>query len=1839
MNPTIDIVRGELERLFTLEEMTQMSERLLGLAPSEVGGTTAKGSFALALTERCLDGDRIEALVDVILYSRKEVDPRVRDLGALFGQEELAPDQRFGPFVIRRTIGESARGIVYQALREDPGGVLEYAVKVLRREASRDRRAAHRFLTANRLIATIEHPGLPGRLEAGESDSGRFYVAYQHLDAQPLAARLARTGPVAFEDLRPILMGILEPLAAIHEAELVHGDLKSENILVSSRPGDPGATNVCLVDFGADRLRVRGVAPSGQSGLVDVYGSPKTIAPEVVRGRPADPRSDVYAFGAVVYELVTGKSVFDHESATDAAFAHLTRSPEPPSSRAPSGWVSREVDAFVMSLLQKDPARRPKNAAAVLEVLASMGRASTVVRATGTFPSEKLDALAARLLEAPRDLELSLTLENAALQGADPIRVGDAFGAAAAHVRGTDLEDVETKKALLYRAARIYDSSAGDKARAESVFAAIVNLDPHDEIALVALEDVRKALGKYEELVEMLLAKSQAAAPGAPRGRALAEIGRLYASELEDPDQAVVAFVQALCEEPRNDEYAAEIERLCGARSSAWAEQLESIAETLKTGALAPVDQVALLARAGGWYETKLGRADMALAAYQQVLAVDPTHDGASEGLTGIYRRAQQWPELVGVLLARADVTTNAPRARDLRAEAVEVLEMRLGDHDRARGIAMTVLADDPGHARACDAMVRIASQRGDFVTLARVLQNRADARRGQERAEALVKVAELHEQRLNDLAEATRSFEAVLAIDPANLSALKGLERIARQSGKYRELLEVLLRQIDVAATPRQKISLYERVAALHEAEFLDHEAAAEACCAILAIDGSHDGALTALARHYAAMQRWEQACVVYERHAGSTTEPGRRVELLLARARTLSEQIGSPDRAMRAYEQVLSIQPAHAGALEALAQLRETSGDAQAALSAIEALALKAATPQARAEQWMRAGRLLESRGDKDGAIERFKLACEANPHDPAAAAALRNAYAHRGNWLGVVALVERELHAADGDLARARLWGELAKVYHFKLVDPQSAEAAAKKSVELDGTNADGLMVLGDLAFESGRMGDAAKYYESLVGRSAALGKEDAVRILVRFIEAFGKTQPPSAASLPPAPLPRAALGAGPPSQPTLVSEAGSSPWMGEGALGRARSALATPESAPPPPVTNPRMMAAVEALKDLAPQDVDALARASSALFEFGDPKSAYRMHEELFKKYDGVLQGSERAEALYHLGESARRSGDLDAAIEPLREAIGIDPSNPRPYRALAKVYDERADWKSAVDVRRSRLQLALGNERFELLLEIGDLSFARLDDRERASKAYAEALEERPDDRKLLTKLMQLYSEEKNWGKVCDVVLRLADGVSDPRQRAKYMHTAATIASKHLGDDALSLDYYRRALDFDPTLEKALGEAIELHHAHGQHEQVERLLKTQLDQAKTSQDRDKIVRVLDQLGELYLKFLNEPDLAADAYEAAQAFDPDDRARAEKLAEIFAADPAQYLDKAVAAQSAILRKNPYRVESYKVLRKLYTEAKRADPAWCLCQALAILRIAEPDEERFYLKHRAESAAPAQATLDDAMWRHLAHWDLDPVITRIFATIQPTILRTRSRSLEELGFEEQYAVDTAMHPYPVSQTLYYAQGVLAMPPVLVFQNPSEPGALGIIHAQTPAIALGQAAFDSAISNQSLAFMAGRHLASFRPGFYVRHLVPTGTGLKAWLFAAIKLCVPQFPIAPDLAGQVTEAMGAMARDFGGSEKDKLASAVSKLLQTGGAIDLKKWVAAIDLTADRVGLLLAHDLQIATEGVRSTEDGSSVAVKERMKDIVLFSVSEEYFSIREKLRVSIDA
>src|SRR5207237_1186080 len=173
------------------------------------------------------------------------------------------------------------------------------------------------------------------------------------------------------------------------------------------------------------------------------------------------------------------------------------------------------------------------------------------------------------------------------------------------------------------------------------------------------------------------------------------------------------------------------------------------------------------------------------------------------------------------------------------------------------------------------------------------------------------------------------------------------------------------------------------------------------------------------------------------------------------------------------------------------------------------------------------------------------------------------------------------------------------------------------------------------------------------------------------------------------------------------------------------------------------SQPRLAAAVAALEKIAPDDAVAIARVARVMFDANDMVAARRMYDELLLRHVTDLSNEERSQAQWRLGETLRRSGELDKAVDLLREAAEADPESPEPLNALARVYEQTGDWEEFVRTKTRRLEMAAGNERFELLMEIGDAEFKKLGDRKRASKTYLAALEERPHDRKLLTKLME----------------------------------------------------------------------------------------------------------------------------------------------------------------------------------------------------------------------------------------------------------------------------------------------------------------------------------------------------------------------------------------------------------------------------------------------------------------------------------------------------------------
>lgn len=1770
-----DTLRGELERSFEFEELSELSREILGMSPDDIGGAGSKADFARALVERCFDLDAVEALLDAAEASKPAFDKKVRDavLRSLFEHQELLGGSTFGAYTISRKIGQGPVGTTYVAKVDGK----EVVLKILRPDVMQSRRAYARFKAACKLVARVEHEGLPSGLTIGEQD-GLAFVARSYSDVQSIAARTARSGPMHINEARPILRSVLEVLEALHEQRLIHGNVKVENVLLE-RSSEGGRHRVVLTDACFDRLRtLRGASVSRD--VFVVMGEGKGMAPEQIRGERSDARTDVYGFGALMYEVLTGKPLFPGLTGADVAAAHLASTPEPASAAAPRGWVSREVSDFVMALVAREPAQRPKDVRSVGEAIERLGRSTAADPTAAPKISEqevadRIDAL----IVSPEDDAAASALDQAVEDGASAEKVADAFVMAAEQLDAQDSALREVRKSLLFRAARLQESKLKNLEAAERVYVQITDLDPADDIASAALEEVRKQLGKYEDVIEMLLARVDRSEDRRDRAAATAEIGRLYAKELDDKQQAVVAYAQAFAEAPEHDEYAEAIEQYAGNDATMLGDAIGMFVEATR-GELPLELKNRLYLRVGNWQAKKLGRPDAALPCYQQVIATEPSNDAALEGMAGLFRALQQYGELGQVLMRRAEVATTTAKARELRFEAAELLEARLNEPLKAKELYEHILAADPSHERALEALLRIYDKESNAAGTIKLLDRKLETMRGKERADVLVRIAQIHE-RQKDFSEAVERYEAAVVAVEGHTEALKALDAIYTRSGHFKELLKNLERQSAVASTPRQKISLYERSASIWEQEFLDHEQAAKSLEQILQIDPANSGALAGLAKHYRALDRWSEVASVYERDLKVTTEKERRLELLLTLARVEVEQLGNPAKAIHVYEEVLEVDSQHAGALEALAHLREQSGDAQAAIKAIETLAEKATMPKEKAEQLIRAAKLLEGRGDREGAIDRYRLALDAYPQESSASAALRALYLERGDAALAIELVSREIEYAEAPVVKARLCAESAKLARDRLKDSGRVEISAKEALEFDPSQLEALTMLGDLAFDNDRPVEALHYWDSVFPRVEALPREWAARTLSRGIACRVKTD------------------------------------------------------------ATEKALAIAEQLQLLAPDDVDSLMNIGSVLFEHGDAKKSFQVHQDLMDRFSAKLVGSDKAGVLYRLGESARRAGDAVAAAKFLAEAADMDPAARDPLSALAKVHEAKADWEEVIRIKNRRLDVASGDERIEILVEIGEICASKLSDRNRAAKSFVAALEDRPDDRKLLARLMQLYSEAKEWSKLVEVVLKLADFVDDKKQKAKYVQTAAMVSEKQLHEIDKAIEYYEKVIELDPTQDSALDQSLTLREQKGDFDGVERLLKMRLERATERDDRAVILKTFDALAELYRTKLDLVSEAIDAYEAAQMLEPDNHVRNELLAELYASNPAEYLDKAVAAQQALLAKDANRRESYRLLRRLYTEAKRADAAWCLCQALSVLGMSEPDEDRFFRLHRPETAAPAKTRLTEEEWaRQLMHPDADPILSAIIALIEPAVLATRADTLENLGYDPRYAIDLSMHPYPMSQTIYYAAGVLGMTAPPTFQNINDEGGVSFLHAQMPSIVLGRAAFEVEVPQQVAAFLVARHLTYYRPGMYVRHLIPTGTGLKAWVFSAIKMNAPQFPISADLEGPVAENLKALNVYITGASRERLASLVSKLLTSGGALDLKRWVASVDLTADRAGLLVSHDLETAAEIIKGGEEaGASVNRRERLRQLVMFSVSESYFQLRQALGIGIDS
>jgi len=267
----------------------------------------------------------------------------------------IASGTRLGPYEIVQSIGAGGMGEVYRAT--DTRLDRSVAIKVLPEHLSNDPALRERFEREARSVSSLNHPHICTLHDVGEHDGVHFLVM-EHLEGETLTDRLKR-GALPLDKALEIASQIADALAAAHQAGIVHRDLKPGNVMLT-KPG------VKLLDFGLAKTREEKVVPTEDSEqptqnkpLTDagtILGTIQYMAPEQLEGKEVDARADLFALGAILFEMVTGRKAFVGES--QASLISAVMSTEPPPVSELQELSPPALDAIVKSCLAKDPAER-----------------------------------------------------------------------------------------------------------------------------------------------------------------------------------------------------------------------------------------------------------------------------------------------------------------------------------------------------------------------------------------------------------------------------------------------------------------------------------------------------------------------------------------------------------------------------------------------------------------------------------------------------------------------------------------------------------------------------------------------------------------------------------------------------------------------------------------------------------------------------------------------------------------------------------------------------------------------------------------------------------------------------------------------------------------------------------------------------------------------------------------------------------------------------------------------------------------------------------------------------------------------------------------------------------------------------------------------------------------------------------------------------------------------------------------------------------------------------------------------------------------------------------------
>jgi hypothetical protein len=236
----------------------------------------------------------------------------------------------------------------------------------------------------------------------------------------------------------------------------------------------------------------------------------------------------------------------------------------------------------------------------------------------------------------------------------------------------------------------------------------------------------------------------------------------------------------------------------------------------------------------------------------------------------------------------------------------------------------------------------------------------------------------------------------------------------------------------------------------------------------------------------------------------------------------------------------------------------------------------------------------------------------------------------------------------------------------------------------------------------------------------------------------------------------------------------------------------------------------------------------------------------------------------------------------------------------------------------------------------------------------------------------------------------------------------------------------------------------------------------------------------------------------------------------------------------------------------------------------------------------------------------------------------------------VANSKARTLDKFGLKEADALDPTTDSSDLSQFVNFAAGGLGIDPPKLFIHEGQGPGIELLDTWPPVLVGGKDA-QAVRDRKGLAVSLGQQLTQLRPGLFVQRLISSGTELSAWLLASIKIFVQALPVPGDLAGKVQERLAPIREALDATELERLQGYVQAFVSKTADVNLKRWARSVDYTGDRAGLLLCGDVAVALRVLKDQLSDKRL-LSERLRELTLFTVSDEHYKLRAHLGTGLE-